>query len=41
MHCNSQKEDAPMAELPIWIWVFVGIGGFALAIFVGLTFYKS
>jgi len=30
-----------MAELPIWIWVFVGIGGFALAVFVGLRVYRN
>lgn len=30
-----------MADLPVWIWVVVGIGGFALAVFAGLGFYKE
>ncbi len=30
-----------MTELPIWLWVVVGIGGFAFAVFAGHIFYKD
>jgi hypothetical protein len=30
-----------MAELSIWIWVTVGLGGFVLSILAGVTLYKN